>query len=278
MTNLEKLTEATMLALQGKLFEKENKANRVINAKIRQADRYIDELIKDGLYFSVWVDSSKANTGDNEDLIELAKKYDSMALPIDNQQEYNDLVQKLGSDCVYLFVTGEPDPNEFDTPEPAYSVKDKTLYSPSDYEKNIPVNKDVDIYNFLKVREDRIYDTDDYNFSNNDYKYGKNAKYSDDTLAKNGPELRASVKSDLDTFNQNKAKRTRLQKDLDKLNKDNDDFSNDDEIIAKSQELDTVNNNIQKMSRADGSFDTAKARKSFKSSFDNAGDTNYRTV
>lgn len=44
MNNLEKLTEATILALQGKLIEKENPKNRVINAKIRQGDKYIDKL------------------------------------------------------------------------------------------------------------------------------------------------------------------------------------------------------------------------------------------
>lgn len=278
MNNLEKLTEATMLALQGKLCEKENKANRVINAKIRQANKYIDELINAGLYFSVWVDDSKANTGNDKDLIELAEKYNSEELPINSQNEYNDLVQKLGSDCIYLFVTAEPSPNEFDIPQPAYCVKDKTIYNPTSGGNNIPVNKDTDIYNYLQVKSDRIYDYDSSDFSDNEYKYGQNAKYSDDTLAKNGSDLRASVKSDLDTFKQNKARKTRLQKDLDKLNKDNDDFANDDEIIDKSQELDTVDDNIQKMSKDDGSFDTNKARKAFKSPYDNAGDTNYRTV
>lgn len=46
MNNLEKLTEATMLALQGKLEEKENFDNRVINAQIRQVDKNIDDLHK----------------------------------------------------------------------------------------------------------------------------------------------------------------------------------------------------------------------------------------
>lgn len=278
MNNLEKLVEATMLALQGKLCEKENKANRVINAKIRQADKYIDELINNGLYFSVWVDDRKANTGNDEELIELVGKYSSGEVPINSQSEYNNLVQKLGNDCVYLYVTAEPSSNGIDISLPIYGVKQKTLYSPADHGKNVEINKDTDIYNFLQVRGDRVFNLDDYTFSDNEYKYGKNAKYSDDTLAMNGPDLRASVKSDLDTFKQNKARKTRLQKDLDKLNKDNDDFANDDEIIDKSQELDTVNDNIQKMSKDDGSFDTNKARKAFKSPYDNASDTNYRTV
>ena len=267
MNNLEKLTEATILALQGKLVEKENPANRVINAKIRQGEKYIDDLIASGLTVGVYIPAD-AIKGDIPEEFKPYVDYNSMweISEIPDQNTYNELVKTFGKDIVVLCVANGDIEGDI---LPKYDITDNELIYVDDEREcgTSPINNsNYDIYNFLSTRNDR---TDDYyGMASNKIKYGNNAKYSGDTL-KYSPDLMQDVKFDLDSYNNKKAKQTQLRKDIDTLSKTNDrSFKNDDEIISKSDELANVDKYIQDNSNADGSFDVNKSRQRNKNYID----------
>lgn len=260
MNNLEKLTEATMLALQGKLEEKENLDNRVINAQIRQADKNIDDLHKAGLVTTVMLDGDI--NFDNLDSDEELKKFERATqevMPVKSQDEYDKLIDAVGKDNVYLYVASS---NYEDAP--AYSVSEKAVISPDtdDGWGTTPVNKNIDIFNYLKVKGNRI-DNETGSYISNAEIYGNDAKNSDDNL-KNSPLLRQGVKAKLNSFKQQQVNKNTLEKDIDTLAKNNDDFSKDDEIIQKNKELKNVKKDIKDNSNDDGSFDVNKAREDIK--------------
>lgn len=261
MNNLDKLTEATILALQGKLIEKENPKNRVINAKIRQADKYIDDLIASGLSIGVYIDiSSDERLNIPEELKQYISKYDDDIVTIPNKQVYDEILKTFGNKVTLYVGLGE-----LDEYTPVYNVTEKMVVYIGDegYEVN-DVDSNFDIYNYLETKSDRIGDIEDDEYVSNNTKYRTNAKYSDDTL-KNSPDLINSVKSDIQQYNTQKAQRSQLKKDIDKLSKTNDrSFKNDEEIITKSNRLDNVEREIRNNSRDDGSFDTNKARQDYK--------------
>ena len=208
MNNLDKLTEATILALQGKLVEKENPGNRVINAKIRQGDKYIDDLIAFGLTAGVFVDIN-ADEGFNvpKRLEQYISSYDDEVIPVPSKQVYDDLVKTFGSNNVTLFIGL----GKLDDYTPVYNVNDKVaVYMGDDgYEVN-SVDSNYDLYNFLQTKSDRIDGVDDDDYVSNNTKYRTNAEYSDDTL-KNSPDLINRVKSDIKQYNTQKSQSNQLK-------------------------------------------------------------------
>lgn len=261
MNNLDKLTEATILALQGKLVEKENPENRVINAKIRQADKYIDDLIASGLTIGVYIDiSNDERLNIPEELKQYISKYDDDIVTIPNKQVYDEIVKTFGNKVTLFVGLGE-----LDEYTPVYNVTEKMVVYIGDdgYDAN-DVDSNFDIYNFLEIKSDRVGDVEVDDYISNDRKYRTNAKYSDDTL-KNSPDLINSVKSDINHYNTQKTQRNQLKKDIDKLSKTNDrSFKNDEEIITKSKRLNNIEQDIKDNSRDDGSFDIDKARQDYK--------------
>lgn len=268
MNNLDKLTEATILALQGKLVEKENTTNRVINAKIRQGEKYIDDLITNGLTFGVYI-PEEAIKGDVPDEWEPYVDYESSweISEIPDQSTYNELVKTFGKDNVILCVAkGDIESDIL----PKYDITNQQLIYVDDGRGygTSSINSNYDIYNFLLTRDDRI--DDYYGMTSNNIKYRNNAKYSDDTL-KYSPELIGDVKYDLDYYNNKKATQAQLRKDIDTLSKTNDEsFKNDDEIISKSKELADIDEYIQNKSNDDGSFNVNKSRQHNKNHIDNS--------
>lgn len=259
MNNLDKLTEATILALQGKLVEKENPANRVINAKIRQGEKYIDDLIASGLTVGVYIpaDAIKGDIPEEfEPYVDCNSMWEISEIP--DQSTYNELVKTFGKDIVILCVAKGNIESDI---LPKYDITDKELIYVDDereFGTSSINNSNYDIYNFLLTRNDRI--DDYYGMASNNIKYRNNAKYSGDTL-KYSPDLINDVKNDLNTYNNKKATQAQLRKDIDTLSKTNDDsFKNDNEIISKSDELADVDKYIQDNSNANGSFDVDKSR------------------
>ena len=262
MNNLEKLTEATILALQGKLVEKENPKNRVINAKIRQGDKYIDDLIAFGLTAGVFIDiSSDEEFNVPKELEQYVSRYDDEVITIPNKQVYDELVKTFGSSNVTLFIGL----GKLEDYTPVYNVNDKVaVYTGEDGYVVNEVDSNFDIYNFLQTKSDRTTGVEDDGYISNDTKYGTNAKYSDDTL-KNSPDLINKVKSDIKQYNTQKSQSNQLKKDIDKLSRTNDSsFKNDNEIITKSNKLDNIEKEIRDNSTNDGSFDINKARQNYK--------------
>lgn len=262
MNNLDKLTEATILALQGKLVEKENPANRVINAKIRQGEKYIDDLIASGLTVGVYVPLEGRDVEVPEELkpyVDYSNLWEIKEIP--DQSTYDELVKTVGKDWVALCVA-RGDIEEDITPK--YNITDKDLMYVDyvDGEREFGTssinNSNYDIYNFLLTRDDRTNNV--YGVAINKINYKNNAKYSGDTL-KYSPDLINDVKSDLDVYNNKKTTQAQLRKDIDTLSKTNgSSFENDNEIISKSDELADVDEYIQDNSNADGSFDVNKSR------------------
>lgn len=272
MNKLEKLTEATILALQGKLVEKENMENSAINAKIRNAGKYVDDLAQAGLL--VGVSSNYDNYSKLEDEISgisyLGNDYDGF-IYTPTQELYNKVIAKMSDADTLVMKKDTTSDSETYAYNPFYDVNSKELVSFEDYYdgglEREKINKDTDIFNFLDVKASRLYgdiehaynEPGDLGFTNYNKNYRDNAKYSDDTL-KNSPELRDMVKNDLDYYNKDKDRRNNLMKDRDELNKNNFDFSKDDEIISTSAEIDDLNASINKRSKADGTFDVRKSR------------------
>ena len=130
MNRFDKLQEATILALQGKLnenktsdilTEKENPENRAINAKIRQADKYIDDLLGLGLGVSLIFDME---ISDYDEIANKLAGYDmeyidingDYRIPLTSQKQYNDLMNIVNESPdlmeTYLVVTTSPDVSE----------------------------------------------------------------------------------------------------------------------------------------------------------------------
>ena len=294
MNNLEKLTEATILALQGKLnenkkvcegvykdlledktsdilTEKENPENRAINAKIRQADKYIDDLLGLGLGVSLIFDMeisdydemSNKLAGYDMEYIDINGDY---RIPITSQKQYNDLMNIVNESPdlmkTYLVVTTSPDVSE--PANNVYNVDKGYIYDyryDYDYDFGSDINKDTDIYNFLISAKDVEFDEDGMPIS---HKYAANAKYSEDALDKNSARLRDDVETDLKNYKTAKDQQQQLSDKMNTLQKTNtksdNGFENDMDIINTQDELDTVNDKLKDLSREDGTFNMEKSR------------------
>lgn len=265
-----KFAESKEVEVADKLVEKENIENREVNAMIRNAGKYVDELSNYGLSVAVYYYSDMPETA-SDDIKDKFVGSDE-AVIIDNQAELNKFIKEYNGDYEIEVVNGNSPVTPYTTKNgrevyfvdgdaPYYNVNDKTFFRSAYTDSGRDLNKNTDIYNFLKVGGDRYNGSiDEDGVDINDY-YRRDAKYSEDTLAgRSSKNVRDKVKDKLDKFKTNKQAEKDLQNDINTLQKNNDDFSNDSEIISKSKELKDVKDSIAQDATSDGKFDVRKAR------------------